>query len=165
MIYHDISFHIMTICYENKKTSFLSQKRPITTFSSLKVMITHLLIAFEDLLGSSIALQVVPHWSLDISFERDKKKFSWKYMTNIDEYSWETKRYINPPHTFSPSMWSIHCIDREDHCQRRWALFKQLCPSFSSPSVRFFPLLNIDVQQFDMKHFEHLKPFFFIYFI
>ena len=47
------------------KTSFLSQKRAITTFLLRKFMITRLLIAFEDLLGSSIAPQVMPHWLID----------------------------------------------------------------------------------------------------
>ena len=40
---------------------FLLRKRAITTFLSQKFMITRLLIAFEDLLGSSIAPQVMPH--------------------------------------------------------------------------------------------------------
>ena len=42
------------------KTSFLSQKRAITTFLSRKSMIMRLSIAFEDFLGSSIAPQVMP---------------------------------------------------------------------------------------------------------
>ena len=42
------------------KTSFLSQKRAITTFLLRKFMITRLSIALEDFLGSSIASQVMP---------------------------------------------------------------------------------------------------------
>ena len=42
-------------------TTFLSRKRAITTFLSRKFMITRLSIAFEDLLGSLIAPQVMPH--------------------------------------------------------------------------------------------------------
>ena len=50
----------MTFCHKNKKTSFLLQKRTITAFLSRKFMIMCLLIAYEDLLGSSIAPQVMP---------------------------------------------------------------------------------------------------------
>ena len=60
-----------------------------------------------------------------------------------------------PTHSVHPCGPSI---DREDNCQRRWALFKQLCPSFSSPSVRFFLFSTLLFNNFDMKHFEHLKP-------
>ena len=48
------------ISINKTKTSFLSQKRAITTFLSRKFMITRLSIAFEDFLGSSIASQVMP---------------------------------------------------------------------------------------------------------
>ena len=41
----------------------MSQKRAITTFLSRKSMIMRLLIAIEDILGSSIAPQVMPPWS------------------------------------------------------------------------------------------------------
>ena len=48
------------ISINKTKTSFLLQKRAITTFLSRKFMITRLSIAFEDFLGSSIASQVMP---------------------------------------------------------------------------------------------------------
>ena len=51
MIYHDIS-----------KTPFLLQKHAITAFLSWKFMITRSSIVFENLLASSIAPQVMPHW-------------------------------------------------------------------------------------------------------
>ena len=42
------------------KPPFLSEKRVITTFLSRKLMIMRLSIAFEDVVGSSIAPQVMP---------------------------------------------------------------------------------------------------------
>ena len=45
-------------------TTFLSRKRAITTFLSRKFMITRSSIALKDFLGSSIAPQVMPPWSV-----------------------------------------------------------------------------------------------------
>ena len=94
------------------------RKRAITTFLSRKFMITHLLIGFEDFLGSSIASQVMPPWfrypesgwrSLSSMLTtRDKTSYmhflyclkhkevillSGKY--NHSRYQWKNKR-INP---------------------------------------------------------------------
>ena len=51
------------------KTSFLSRKRAITTFLSQKFMIMQLLMAFEGLLGSSIAPQVMTLYIEDNFFK------------------------------------------------------------------------------------------------
>ena len=60
MTYHDKSWHFV-IKIEN---NFLLRKRAITSFLSRKFMITRSSIAFEDFLGSSIAPQVMPPWSV-----------------------------------------------------------------------------------------------------
>ena len=54
----------MTFCHKNEKPQFLSRKHAVTAFLSRKFMITRSLIAFEDLLASSIAPQVAPPWPL-----------------------------------------------------------------------------------------------------
>ena len=110
-------------------------------------MITHLLIAFEDLLGPSIAPQVVPHWSKDISFERDKKNFSWEYMTNIVAVQLRNKKVYKP----APNIQSIHVVHpliekiiaKEDELSA--SNFALLFPRHQSG---FLPLPDIDVQQF-----------------
>ena len=58
MKYHDISWHFVI----KIKTSFCCGNEQLWHFLSWKFMIPRLLIAFEDLLGSSIAPQVMPHW-------------------------------------------------------------------------------------------------------
>ena len=70
--HHNIAWksrHIMTFCHkniilcrENAQWRHLCRKRAITTFLPQKFMITRSLIAFEDLLASSIAPQVMPTW-------------------------------------------------------------------------------------------------------
>ena len=59
MIYLDISWHIMTFCHKNKKHHFVAKACNYGIWR--KFMITRFSIAFEDLLASSIAPQVVPH--------------------------------------------------------------------------------------------------------
>ena len=60
MTNHDISWHFAV---KKLKTSLLSRKRSVTAFLSQKFTITRSSIAFEDLLASSIAPQVMPHCS------------------------------------------------------------------------------------------------------
>ena len=59
MTYHEISWHIMTFSHKNKEHYFLSRKH--ATFLLRKFIIARLSTAFEDLLGSSMAPQVMPH--------------------------------------------------------------------------------------------------------
>ena len=92
-------------------------------------MITHLLIAFEDLLGPSIAPQVVPHWSKDISFERDKKNFSWEYMTNIVAVQLRNKKVYKP----APNIQSIHVVH---------PLIEKIIAKEDEPSASNFALLS-----------------------
>ena len=74
MIYHDISWHIMTFCHKDKNIIFVAKTRHYDILSR-KFMITRLLIAFEDLLGSSIAPQVVPHCSKSSCGGTQSRKF------------------------------------------------------------------------------------------
>ena len=57
------SWYIMTFCHKNKKHNFFANCA-ITTFLSRKFMITRSSIAFENFLGSSIAPQVMPPWTV-----------------------------------------------------------------------------------------------------
>ena len=50
----------MTFCHKDKKHHFCRKNTQLRNFLSRKFRITHLSIAFEDLLGSSIAPQVMP---------------------------------------------------------------------------------------------------------
>ena len=61
-MYIKINKTIIKIYINRIKPPFLSQKHAITTFLSRKFMITRSSIAFKDILGSSIAPQVVPPW-------------------------------------------------------------------------------------------------------
>ena len=54
----------------------MSRKHVITAFLLRTFMITRLSIAFEDLLGSSIAPQVLPHWAL-VEYGLQSKKTGW----------------------------------------------------------------------------------------
>ena len=69
-MFWQISSLYIYISINKTKTSFLSQKRAITTFLSRKFMITRLLIAFEDFLGSSIAPQVMPPCPMPIGIPK-----------------------------------------------------------------------------------------------
>jgi len=53
------SWHIMTFCHKNKKHHFFACMHAIRAFLLQKFVITRFSIAFEDLLASSIAPQVM----------------------------------------------------------------------------------------------------------
>ena len=83
MIYRYISWHFVI---KIKITSFWLRKRAITTLLSRKFIITRLSIAFEDLLGSSIAPQVMPHWLISFHL-RLACQGSWRLSEKRCAYS------------------------------------------------------------------------------